>query len=204
MLVKHLYGPKVGQQLRPDLPPGVEDLDPKVAVALIGGGFAEEIKYKNYHERLASLAKMQPAQAPAVVRWNVGKDEISGRFGVVAKCSRSNCTVYRFNGSPDKCASLKFLHSCSAVAPEAIPQNVVDDYRKLFKPRTVYTTQEAVVAKLGAPSHDKPYLTGEEMAEANLKRGATSESSLARQGGFSPDRPYLTQEELQKQFSGKK
>jgi len=135
MLVKHLYGPKVGQRLRPDLPLGVEDLKPEIAIPLIGGGFAEEIKYKNYIERLASLSKMnQAAEIPPTVQWAVVKGAISEQYHISAKCSRANCTALLYDAPPSSSLeSLTFCHSCGGSAPEKIPAAVAAQYRNLFK-----------------------------------------------------------------------
>ena len=135
MLVKHLYGPKVGQQLRPDLPPGVEDIKPEIAIPLIGGGFAEEIKYKNYIERLASLSKMnQAAEIPPTVQWACVKGAISERYHISAKCSRANCTSVLYDAPPSpSLEALTFCHSCGGFAPEKIPAAVAAQYRNLFK-----------------------------------------------------------------------
>lgn len=135
MLIRHLYGPKVGQRLRPDLPLGVEDLKPEIAIPLIGGGFAEEIKYKNYIERLASLSKMnQAAEVPATVQWACVKGAFSERYHISAKCSRANCTSLAYDAPPSaSLESITFYHSCGGFAPEKIPAAICDQYRKLFQ-----------------------------------------------------------------------
>lgn len=87
MLVQFLHpSPKATQQLRPDLPLGVDDVENVAGSALVVAGFAEELKYKNYVERLSILekarAKASKPQQP--VQWGIREalcnDPYSPRF----------------------------------------------------------------------------------------------------------------------------
>jgi hypothetical protein len=194
-LVRWIYGPKVGKQLRPDLPLGHEDIRPEDASANVANGFCEIIKYKNHIERLTSLAKMQSTPV-AHVRWQSIKDDIKGRFAIVAKCDQANCTSVCFHGDPKIADTLVFYHSCGCGSTERVTKEVVAAYRKNFQPVTTLSAEEAIYWRNHAPTHDPHVPTAEEILQSNLARGATSESALARQGGFSPDRPYLTPQEI--------
>ena len=188
MKIKFVSGPKQGT---------IEHLQPSIANVLIASGMAEHIPYKSYVERL-NEESAQAAKPVAVVRWQCIKDDIKGRFAIVAKCDQQHCNAATFHGDPKVADTLVFQHSCGCGSTTKITNEVVEQYRKQFRPVINLSPDQAYAAICAGPSHDTPYMTADEILESNRQRGATSEASPAKCAGFAPDVPYKTGAEIQK------
>jgi hypothetical protein len=189
MKVKFVSGPKTGT---------IEHLQPSIANTLIAAGLAEHIPYKSYVERL-NEESAQANKPVAVVRWQCIKDDIKGRFAIVAKCNQPHCNPATFHGDPKVADTLVFQHSCGCGSTETVTNEVVEQYRKQFRPVLNLSSDQAYAAICAGPSHDKPYFTADEILESNRLRGATSESSPAKCAGFAVDVPYKTAGEIMKE-----
>jgi hypothetical protein len=140
---------KVGQLL---------DVENSVGADFIQHKVAEHTKFKSSAERLAAReaerARLNPVP-PATVVWAVKKGMLTERWAITASCSRPNCSAFYFDSDPGQITEQQgvdegffgqkvsrkngsienqnFIHSCSGTAPEKVPTNICDQYRKLFK-----------------------------------------------------------------------
>lgn len=141
------------------------------AVALIDSGAAVEVPMarRGTTEWLRDMKERSEAFNPtpldhATVSWSITQGAMSQRYGITAKCSRSNCAQFCFTGRPDSLLPgtsyyiehLEFIHSCGAGAPDRVPQAICDQYCKLFKPAANLSNDEAAYYRAAAPQVSKP------------------------------------------------
>jgi hypothetical protein len=168
MKVKFTSGPKQGT---------IEHLQPSIANTLIAAGLAELIPFKNYVERLQEEEAVRQSslpQAAPTVKWVVKKGMLTERWAITASCSRPNCSAFYFDSDPGQITEKQgveegffgqkvsrkngsienqhFIHSCSGTAPEKVPTNICDQYRKLFKQPALVGADEANFYKNCQPS----------------------------------------------------
>jgi hypothetical protein len=131
-----------------------------VAEGFIFDGVAERVKYKSYVERLRQEEADRQASivAPvATVEWSVAQGIVNSRYYISAKCSRPQCSTLIYDAPPTAALEqMQFLHSCGCVFGEVIPAAVAAHYRKLFKPVTQYTSDEARAAFDARPQPSVP------------------------------------------------
>jgi hypothetical protein len=128
--IKFLSGPRAGQTSHV---PNSQEYQVMASAGLIeivpmaARGSAEWLR--DMKERSEAL---NPPVQPKVT-WSVGKGDRNGRYFISAKCSNPQCSEFFYDGAPNSADKLTFVHSCSGTAPERIPVEVSDQYRKLFK-----------------------------------------------------------------------
>ncbi len=76
----------------------VEHIANSVGETLIAAGFAEEIKYRDFRERLA--AEASPAAPPLKVEWGVQERHLS-RFGLVVVIKKVGAETQYLSAPPD-------------------------------------------------------------------------------------------------------
>jgi hypothetical protein len=76
---------------------------------------------------LAELVVEAPP-APPKVTWAVHTGTTTQRLFIAASCSNPLCGTFKYEGSAANAPKQKFLHSCGAYAPEAVPPAVVSRY----------------------------------------------------------------------------
>jgi hypothetical protein len=134
---------------------------------LIEEGIAVEVPLpcRGSAEWLAARKQQSETLNPtpvAVVKWNISKGEINGRYFISGRCSVGNCTTFNFDNDPDSLSfpgtrnhmaleHLTFLHSCGCGNPERVPSAICERYRKLWKPVTVIAKDEAIFHRACQP-----------------------------------------------------
>lgn len=131
-------------------------IDNQTGKTLVASGFAREIPYKDFRERLRAENPQAFEPVVATVQWSVAQGMIIGRFAIRAQCSSGKCSSLFYDSSPDHAASVKFVHSCGCQNVETVPAAIVEQYRSLWKKPVTLGHDVAVAAKMAFPTPSKP------------------------------------------------
>ena len=116
---------------------------------MIDAGLIEEIPLPARGSAGWLKARMEQeksaAPTPAHVSWGIHKGTQDNRITLEGKCSRPNCSIFRFEGKREFLSRHTFQHCCGAYA-EAVPLDVIKKYAEAKKSEEVhYTADEAAL-----------------------------------------------------------